>query len=422
MNCGYEKEKQEIIRMQSKFDGKPESLEQIYNLFDLHRENIMKNCPEGPKRNAELSNLLMNKVKFTLKFSNGLYKNFMVVELEDDLTSNLPSNVTELVILPSDWYTGPVKTRITEIPAGLFMYERRDENGKLTRPVQEGKNITLRIAPGITEIGDYSFNNPRFSKVYLPNTIKKIQDGAFMGCSFETIYVPPSVNYIGTGAFSNNTNLTSVTGMKNVTTIKGAPFYNTSLEFIELWTPLDSIHHEPPSWNGDGGSVFDVLNGTRLSDDDDDYDSSPIYDEIQKATLQRENAFILIEKFTGTKLECGKNTPGEIKKCLLNIPSTSYTSGFFTEQIKYLGCRVLGYMKPDSMEEFSNLYGLGIQCFNIDNIMEDIADLYLENEPNDQLKKMFKGDESFHVQNTNSAEDAKLILSEYVNVNVIIDE
>jgi hypothetical protein len=54
--------------------------------------------------------------------------------------------------------------------------------------------------------------------------------------------------------------------------------------------------------------------------------------------------------------------------------------------------------------------------------MEDIADLYLKNEPNDQLKKMFKGDESFHVQNTNSAEDAKLILSEYVNVNVIIDE
>jgi hypothetical protein len=419
MNCDYEKEKQEIIIMQSKFDGKPESLKRIYNLFDLHKENIMKKCPEGPKRNAELSNLLMNKVEFTLKFSNGLYENFMVVELEDDLTSNLPSNVTELVILPSDWYTGPVKTRITEIPAGLFMYERRDEYGNLTGPIQEGKNITVRIAPGITEIGDYSFNNPRFSKVYLPNTIKKIQDGAFMGCSFETIYVPPSVNYIGTGAFSKNTNLTSVTGMKNVTTIKGAPFYNTSLEFIELWTPRYLIDHES-SWNGDGGSVFDVLNGTRLSDDDDDYDSSPIYDEIQKATLQRENAFVLIEKFTGIKLECGKNTPKEIKKCLLNIRSTSYTSGFFTELLTLLGCRVLGYLSPDSMKEFAKLYGMGIRCFNLDNVMEDIAEIYLENEPNNQLEKMFKDNKPFHVQNIGSAKDAQIILSKYVNV--IIDE
>ena len=87
MNCGYGKEKRKIITMQKKFDGKPESLEKIYNLFDTHKENIMMNCPKGPKRNAELSNLLMNKVEFTLKFSNGLYENFMVVKLEDDLTS-----------------------------------------------------------------------------------------------------------------------------------------------------------------------------------------------------------------------------------------------------------------------------------------------------------------------------------------------
>ena len=208
--------------------------------------------------------------------------------------------------------------------------------------------------------------------------------------------------------------------MKNVTTIKGAPFYNTSLEFVELWTPRYLIDHEPPSWNGDGGSVFDVLNVTRLSDDDDDYDSSPIYDEIQEATLQRENAFVLIEKFTGIKLECGKNTPEEIKECLLNIPSTSNTSGFFNELLTLLGCRVLGYLSPDSMKEFAKLYGMGIRCFNLDNIIDDIADLYLENEPNNQLEKMFKDNEPFHVQNIGSAEDAQIILSKYINV--IIDE
>jgi hypothetical protein len=369
----YEKTKKEILKKQK--DLQPEiareiwetNIDEMYNLFEQHKKNIMTNYSKGPERNTELSNLMSKKIEFAMKFSDGLYKDFMVIKLDSELEPSpciIPPNVTELIIMPSDWYTGPIKTRLTEIPPSLFASEM------IGYGITSGgfANTTLRIGPGITEIGDYAFSNPRFDKIYLPNTLEKIEIGAFEKCAFSTIHIPPSVKYIGSNAFAENDYLTSVTGMKGVTTIKSTPFNETKIDFIEIWKPLSEIDYES-NWNGYGGSQFNMFYGTRLNKDEDN-DNTNLYEELYEATLKREYYFKVLEKYTGTKLECGKNTPDDIKFCLLNLPSNAQVGGQFTEIIKFLGCRVLGYLKPDTLTEMSRLYGMGIRCFDFPSLVQ----------------------------------------------------
>lgn len=373
----YETIKREIIKKQKALQ--PEiareiwetNIDEMYNLFEEHKENIIANYSKGPDRNSELSNLLSKKIEFTIKFSNGLYKDFMVIKLDSDLEPSpciIPPNVTELIIMPSDWYTGPIKTRLTEIPPNLFASKMIGSYGITSWETTASgifEDTTVRIAPGITEIGDHAFSNFRFNKIYLPNTLEKIGNEAFKKCTFSTVHIPPSVKYIGSNAFAENDYLTSVTGMKGVTTIKNTPFNETKIDFIEIWKPFSEIDYESSSFI----TPFNMFYGTRFNQNPDQNDSD-LYKELYQATIKREYYFKVLEKYTGTKLECGKNTPYDIKFCLLNIPSTSHKGGQFTEIIKFLGCRVLGYLKPDNLDEMSRLYAIGIRCFDFPTLVQ----------------------------------------------------
>lgn len=372
----YQKIKREIIKKQRALQ--PEiaremwetNIDEMYNLFEEHKENIMTNYPKGPDRNIELSNLMSKKIEFTMKFSNGLYKDFMVIKLDSDLEPSpciIPPNVTELIIMPSDWYTGPIKTRLTEIPPNLFASKMINSYGNTSWETTSSgfEDTTVRIAPGITEIGDHAFSNFRFNKIYLPNTLEKIGNGAFEKCTFSTVHIPPSVKYIGSNAFAENDYLTSVTGMKGVTIIKNTPFNETKIDFIEIWKPFSEIDYE----SGSSTTPFDMFYGTRFNQNPYQNDSD-LYTELYQATIKREYYFKVLEKYTGTKLECGKNTPDDIKFCLLNIPSNSHIGGQFTEIIKFLGCRVLGYLKPDNLDEMSRLYAIGIRCFDFPTLVQ----------------------------------------------------
>lgn len=372
----YEKTKKEIIKKQKKIEVgiKPEiwetNIDEMYNLFQQHKENIITNYSKGPKRNTELSKLMSKKIEFTIKFLDGLYKDFMVIKLDSELEpspSIIPVNVTELIIMPSDWYTGPIKTRLTEIPPRLFEMTSGETRAS------EFVNTTVRIAPGITEIGEYAFSNSRFDKIYLPNTLEKIENNAFEKCTFSTVHIPASVKHIGSNAFADNEYLTSVTGMKGVTTIENTPFDDTSIDFIEIWKPLSEIDYNS-NWGGFyGGSQFNMFYGTRLRKDEDAKameksryntgDDRDLYEKLYEETLKREYYFKVLEKYAGVKLECGKNTPDDIKFCLLNLPANTQLDGPFTETIKFFGCRVLGYLKPDTLDEMSRLYSMGIRCF-----------------------------------------------------------
>ena len=363
----YEKIKKEIIKLQRALrseiahDKWETNIDEMYNLFEEHKENIMTNYPKGLDRNIELSSLMSKKIEFTMKFSNGLYKDFMVIKLHRDLKPSpciIPPNVTELIIMPSD---GPIKTRLTEIPPNLFASKMLGSDGNTSWETTSSgfEDTTVRIAPGITEIGDHAFSNLRFNKIYLPNTLERIRNGAFEKCTFSTVHIPPSVKYIGSNAFAENDYLTSVTGMKGVTIIKNTPFNKTKIDFIEIWKPFSEIDYE----SGSSTTPFDMFYGTRFNQNPYQ-DDSDIYTELYEATVKRQYYFEVLEKYTGTKLECGKNTPDDIKFCLLNIPPKSHIGGAFTEIIKFLGCRVLGYLKPDTLEEMSRLYAIGIRCFD----------------------------------------------------------
>ena len=370
----YYPNKEEIIAEQK---NNPEDHEKVYELFEAHKANIMECFPRGKERNEELARLLTRKIEFTLKFREEdygefkIYKygSFMVYRLEGykDDPLDIPSEVTELVVMPSEWYTGPVETRETEVNASTFVSSKDDGFGDETwRATEGGEDITLRVAPGITKIEDYAFSNPRFTKAYLAPTVKQIEDGAFFGSNLSSIYIPPSVEKIGGNAFSGNRNLDTVSGMKNVREIGTTPFNETDLRFIELHVPLDELlERETP---------FNMFEGTPYAEDyhyGDDH--SPIYNYFLSSTIDTTNAHRILESITKVTLECKSNSPDDVKECLLNLPSGTELDGPHTEIKKFLSCQTFGYLRPSNEDELSRLYWMGIRCFDLTEILDDLT-------------------------------------------------
>ncbi|MBP3375184.1 MAG: leucine-rich repeat domain-containing protein [Clostridia bacterium] len=89
-----------------------------------------------------------------------------------------------------------------------------------------GEAITELVIPeGITEIGDYAFQNCSFVKsVVIPSTVRRIGNYAFSGCkSLESVTIPSNVTYIGECAFSGCESLESIVVPEAVTQLgKGA--------------------------------------------------------------------------------------------------------------------------------------------------------------------------------------------------------
>ena len=74
----------------------------------------------------------------------------------------------------------------------------------------EIKDGVAIISEGVTVIDDMTFeDNADFTKVVIPNTVKRIVEGAFIGCSKLTeVVIPSTVETIcGESVFSGCTNL-----------------------------------------------------------------------------------------------------------------------------------------------------------------------------------------------------------------------
>ena len=68
----------------------------------------------------------------------------------------------------------------------------------------------MTVEEGVTEIGNYMFQNTKLTDVTLPNSVSKIGASAFNGCSLTTINFGQGVKTIENSAFQNCGELTEI--------------------------------------------------------------------------------------------------------------------------------------------------------------------------------------------------------------------
>ncbi len=129
----------------------------------------------------------------------------------------------------------------------------------------EGEGLKVKIAPGVTSVGDYAFDGLAVLDVSLPEGITKIGDYAFEGCFnvkkilfpesldsigkfafhmclFESIDLPSKMTDIGEWAFADCSTLKSIRIPEGITRIESETFESCdSLSSVSLPTTLTSI-------------------------------------------------------------------------------------------------------------------------------------------------------------------------------------
>jgi hypothetical protein len=98
----------------------------------------------------------------------------------------------------------------------------------------------LVIGNGITEIGNWAFEQKQLETVSFPNSVITIGDGAFYKNQLTSVVIPNSVTTIGDTAFADN-QLTSVTIPNSVTVIGYAAFNNNKLTSITIPNHITTI-------------------------------------------------------------------------------------------------------------------------------------------------------------------------------------
>ena len=103
---------------------------------------------------------------------------------------------------------------------------------------------TVLIENGVTNVGDYAFNNcSSLKSVTIPDDVKNIGANAFYGCQeLTSITMPEGLTSIGSSAFQNCTKLTSVAIPNSVTNVGAYAFYNcTNLTSVTIPDSVTSI-------------------------------------------------------------------------------------------------------------------------------------------------------------------------------------
>ena len=154
-----------------------------------------------------------------------------VTVLEPDMTVNEAGleNETELSLVWSD----------------LFVEVTRWSGGDI------GKDLYVRIPPGITSIDALAFRNCKaLVKIVIPNSVKSIGFLAFHECSSLTqVKIPNSVTSIGNRAFYGCSSLTQVEIPNSMTSIGEGAFAGCrSLTQVEIPNSVTSI--EEGAFNG----------------------------------------------------------------------------------------------------------------------------------------------------------------------------
>ena len=110
-----------------------------------------------------------------------------------------------------------------------YSYLLRYSSGSDTRNrVYQNAIQKVEIGDGVTQIGDFAFNNCySLSSIMIPDIVTSIGSRAFNNCySLSSITIPDSVTQIGDFAFSNCYSLSLITIPNSVTHIGSRAFYN----------------------------------------------------------------------------------------------------------------------------------------------------------------------------------------------------
>ncbi len=89
----------------------------------------------------------------------------------------------------------------------------------------------------VTAIGRHAFENSSITSIELPGTILKLDQYAFSGCTLEEIVVPDKCMDICLGCFDNTPSLRQITLGRQILSIEGNAFRNTSLENVYVKNP-----------------------------------------------------------------------------------------------------------------------------------------------------------------------------------------
>lgn len=104
--------------------------------------------------------------------------------------------------------------------------------------------VSLKIAEGVSEIGDYAFRDCKvLTKVTIPASVKTIGDSTFSGCaSLKEIKLPEGVKVLGSFVFDGCSSLNSIVLPSTIIEIGNSSFQNcTSLKTINLPKYLTQI-------------------------------------------------------------------------------------------------------------------------------------------------------------------------------------
>ncbi len=154
--------------------------------------------------------------------------------------------------------SGPVNNTIEDSPAGRFITDVVIPEKIKNTAVKAIKGaaaphgygffmtgITSVVIPeGVTDIGQWAFQNSNLKSIVIPSTVKTIDTGAFADAKISSVVIPASVEELGFQAFRTNTLVSvtikgksSVSDFKNYSAVSeiGSPFISHYLTTHSGW-------------------------------------------------------------------------------------------------------------------------------------------------------------------------------------------
>ncbi|MBR0529465.1 MAG: leucine-rich repeat domain-containing protein [Ruminococcus sp.] len=179
---------------------------------------------------------------------------------------SLPESVT---VFDDNAFAGSENLKIVKMPkkvktigGGVFHSCSGLESIQMPESVETfGNNVfygcnslkSISLPYGVTEISSVMFSRSDgvLEKVYLPDSVTKIDDAAFASMSkLEYVSIPDSVTYIGHAAFADCINLKNIHIPNDLSTIESCTFFNCqSLSSLDIPASVTDIGEDAFSYS-----------------------------------------------------------------------------------------------------------------------------------------------------------------------------
>lgn len=327
--------------------------DKIFNLYEDYKKKIRLSNYKNNDKTSKIIEIIMILVSYS-ETKGGRFSKFASYKLDQYTDSSIDyTNIKELIILKGDVYSGDVYYAQSKIPS----YFASVYDNELQTIDISGDEVKVVVMPGVTGLGHECFSGcSNVTKIALPNTVTMLESKCLQGTGISTLNVPSGVKEIGEYALSSCENLETVTGMESVTKLNDGIF----MDCIKL-NKVD-IHNR----FGEILITQDIFTNTGFREGS--Y-GLPRDSEILKklfVNTKRKKFFDFMTDKNIFNSDCKFETDEDVTKCILKTFDGGNT-GVMYEVLKYIGdeCENLGFMKPNSFEDFKKLYRLGLRCFNL---------------------------------------------------------